>query len=246
MKRKPLFILCFAFLLLGAAVGNIRWTQLRSGDRHGTQAQGQSSDGTGVSGNCAKFNADGSVTDSGLVCTAATGGTGLVLVEEHTASASAALNFTSCITSSYDTYMLVASGITTSANTIIGWQMSTNGGSTYDTGNNYQYGFVFGYSGGSGGTGATAVSSIQWRDVNTTLPAGGSYNGTFTLYVIPGGTLNTTMTGNITMQIGAGVSVLAEAMNGMYFGATGVNAFRLIPASGTLTVGTVRCYGISK
>lgn len=51
--------------ILGAASGNIRWTQLRDGDRHGTGVYGQSSDGTGTAGHCAKFSADGSLTEGG-------------------------------------------------------------------------------------------------------------------------------------------------------------------------------------
>jgi hypothetical protein len=42
------------------------WQQIKSAARHGTQAKGQASDGTGTSGNLAKYNADGSLTDSGV------------------------------------------------------------------------------------------------------------------------------------------------------------------------------------
>lgn len=68
--RKALFwapLVCLLSLLLIAATsGNIQWTQLASGSRHGTQSEGQASDGTGTSGNLAKYNADGSLTDSGV------------------------------------------------------------------------------------------------------------------------------------------------------------------------------------
>jgi len=69
MRKKLLFAIpIMAALLWGATSGNIQWTQLASSARHGTQAKGQSSDGTGASGNCAEFNADGSITDSGAGC----------------------------------------------------------------------------------------------------------------------------------------------------------------------------------
>ena|SRR5579872_4641935 len=73
---------CLAVLLL-AASGNIRWNQLRSGDRHGNGSSGQSSDGTGASGNCAKFDADGNITDSGAACGTGSGG-GLCSVNAQT------------------------------------------------------------------------------------------------------------------------------------------------------------------
>jgi hypothetical protein len=43
-----------------------RASQIKSIDRHGNGAKLQASDGTGVSGNLPKFNADGSLTDSGV------------------------------------------------------------------------------------------------------------------------------------------------------------------------------------
>lgn len=62
-----------AALLWGATSGNIQWTQLASGSRHGTATKGQSSDGTGTSGNCAKFDSAGNVVDAGSACGTGTG-----------------------------------------------------------------------------------------------------------------------------------------------------------------------------
>lgn len=90
MRDIRLWFAIFAstFLLM-AATGNIRWTQLRSGDRHGTATEGQASDGTGTSGNCPKYSADGSLTDSGGTCggavTSVNGATGAVIVPVLTA-----------------------------------------------------------------------------------------------------------------------------------------------------------------
>jgi hypothetical protein len=49
-----------------AETTGIDWEQIKSAKRHGTDPFGQASDGTGTAGNLAKFNADGSVTDSGV------------------------------------------------------------------------------------------------------------------------------------------------------------------------------------
>ncbi len=45
--------------------GNFEVTQIRADNRHGDSAVAQMSDGSGTSGNVAKFNADGSLTDGG-------------------------------------------------------------------------------------------------------------------------------------------------------------------------------------
>ena len=47
--------------------GNIEVTQIRGDNRHGDSAIAQMSDGTGTSGNVAKFNSNGSLTDGGGV-----------------------------------------------------------------------------------------------------------------------------------------------------------------------------------
>lgn len=53
-----------------AETTGIDWEDIKSAKRHGTQSQGQSSDGTGASGNLPKFNADGSLTDAGIAASA--------------------------------------------------------------------------------------------------------------------------------------------------------------------------------
>ena len=59
-KKTLLFSLIpFVALLLMAASGNLRWDQFRAADKHGTGSYGQSSDGTGASGDVAAFNANG-------------------------------------------------------------------------------------------------------------------------------------------------------------------------------------------
>lgn len=68
MKRYLAISLGAILLFLGATTGNIEWTQLRSSARHGTGTVGQASDGTGTSGNCVKFDANGNVTDAGAAC----------------------------------------------------------------------------------------------------------------------------------------------------------------------------------
>src|SRR5271165_3582301 len=64
----------------------------------------------------------------------AQGSGSFVLVEEHTAASSAALNFTTCLTATYDDYDIeFVSLLPASGSNDVMLQVSTNGGSTYDT-----------------------------------------------------------------------------------------------------------------
>jgi len=73
-KRITIALLGLTVLLFGATSGNIQWTQLASSARHGsTGTKGQSSDGTGTSGHCVSFDANGNVTDAGAACGTGTG-----------------------------------------------------------------------------------------------------------------------------------------------------------------------------
>ena len=89
-------VVVLAFMLYGATSGNINWTQIRSSDRHGTDTKGQSSDGTGTSGNLAKFNASGGLTDGGVaasgVVNSVTGDSNLVTNSSSTGAVTLTLH----------------------------------------------------------------------------------------------------------------------------------------------------------
>ena len=71
---------------------------------------------------------------------AGSGGGGLVLLEQHTASASASLNFTTAITSAYDDYVFKLVGLVPATNNQdIEVRFSTDGGSTWITGTAFYY-----------------------------------------------------------------------------------------------------------
>jgi hypothetical protein len=64
----------------------------------------------------------------------------MVLLEQHTASASASLNFTTAISATYDEYLIEFVNIIPATNAVNFWmRMSTNGGSSYDSGTNYSW-----------------------------------------------------------------------------------------------------------
>lgn len=69
MKKYLAVLLVGCCLLMAATAGHIQWTQIVSTDRHGTDSKGQSSDGTGTSGNLAKYDSGGGLTDAGFPAT---------------------------------------------------------------------------------------------------------------------------------------------------------------------------------
>lgn len=173
------------------------------------------------------------------------GGGGLVLLEQHTASSSASLDFTTCISSSYDDYLIRFINIipqTSGAN----WQMrmSTDGGISYDSGGNYghaQYGFVSGAAGATGGNSATQL--VITPGVGNTSNWG--FNGQLSLFD-PGGSGFTFIMAQESFRSSVNSALEGETSAGVYAVTTAVNAFRFMFSSGNITSGTIRCYGIAK
>lgn len=168
-----------------------------------------------------------------------------VLVEEHTASTSAALNFTTCISSTYDDYEIRFVSLLpgTNAQPIL-IQASTNGGSSYDTGANYNWVRYLAVAGGAAAAGVNADTSITFYPAQSSNTNYG-VSGKLQLSNPLGGTgftfFNGTVTGFDTADAALGISIIAA----QYASTTAVNAFRILPGSGNLASGSVRCYGIA-
>jgi hypothetical protein len=168
-----------------------------------------------------------------------------VLVEEHTASSSAALNFTTCISSTYDDYEIRFTALLPATNaTPILIQVSTNGGSSYDTGANYNWVRYLAVAGGSAQAGASGDTSILFYPSQSSNTNSG-VSGTLQLSNPLGGTgftsFNGTVTGFDTLDAALGISMVT----GQYATTTAVNAFRILAGTGSLASGSVRCYGIA-
>jgi hypothetical protein len=183
-------------------------------------------------------------------CGTSGGGSGsFVLVEQHTASTSSSLDFTTCLSSTYDTYQIVIEGLLPATNAVYtSLRFSTNGGSSYDSGSNYTYGSWRWVNAGA----AQKVSTGQTEIV---LDGGGGVDfltntsnqgltGTFLLtntnvaaYKLVTGT---------TAFFNSGSAFEGAVVNHQYLITTTINAFRIAPSSGNWASGTVRCYGIAK
>ena len=174
---------------------------------------------------------------------------GLILIEQHTASNSPELDFTTCITSSYDSYVLVLSHVenATAAQPML-FQASTNGGSTYDSTSSYQWSNVQVLSNG------LAVNNVAFPSTYILLgpsqqdnsPEWGGLSGTFQL---PGMSSNmgyVSLTGQTVAKDVRDSEANLRNLGGQYKSTTLVNAFRLIAGSGNISSGTARCYAYAQ
>jgi hypothetical protein len=173
------------------------------------------------------------------------GGAGsYVLVEQHTASTSATLDFTTCITSTYDDYQLRFLNILPATNAAgVLMRFSVDGGATYDAGSNYTYVNRNFFSGGSNDDSGAAQSAFSLG--GSISNTGYGFSATLNISNPLGGTSSTAMYGQ-NLNKNTGVGLIGNVNFDIYVPTTAVNAFRVLASSGNITSGTVRCYGIAK
>ncbi len=175
----------------------------------------------------------------------------LVLLEQHTASNSATLNFTTCISSLYDEYEIHFIGIIpTSGPANFSMRMSSDGGATYYSGSDYHWGLM--YSGiGDVPTQSSGTSTAQMRLTGSTSnPGTYASNGRLRLYNPLGTVLLKFIEGSIQSVVGAtGVYQWHSASVCIVSASTPMDAFQFLfeGAPGpTIASGIIRVYGIAK
>jgi len=194
-------------------------------------------------------SADITVDAKGRVTSAASGagGSGLVgPLEQHTASNSATLDFTSWYSSTYDEYVIELVNVLPATNSQDLWfRVSTDGGSTYLTTNTYFYGIS--YVPNTGASGVTQGSSVAQIILFTAIgntSANGGLNGTMKLFNPGSASIRKSMTYHVAAnQATAFYMGIGSAVQS---GTAAINAFRLLYASGNITSGVVRVYGVVK
>lgn len=180
---------------------------------------------------------------------------GLVLLASQTASSSADLSFATrnatgqsgaIFQSDYDDYLIEFVNVIPATNAVtLGMRMSTNGGSTYDSGANYKWAYQF-----SNTAGATGASNSA---AGTSITIAGSYSNTSSAgakgTVEIAGPLSASQTKPILLRS----AFLASDANyyhlhgmGLYNSTTAVDAVRFLMSSGNIASGTIRIYGIKK
>ncbi len=192
------------------------------------------------------------LTDGGAgstITVAASGGSaGLVLLEQHTASSSATLDFTTWYSSTYDLYQIeFLNLVPATANVDLYIRVSTNGGSSYDTSNNYATSVLTWVSNISGNAG-NALGSLtgHWMlrgNADATNSASYGFVGTAKLFN-PGGSAFKAWRGSFAYNTGSVYAGLETAS--VYTSASAVNAFRVLMSSGNIASGTIRVYGLAK
>lgn len=185
--------------------------------------------------------------------TGAAGTTGaLVLLEQHPASSSLTLDFTSFISSTYDEYLIEFINILPDTSDVgLRMRMGTGGGPTYDTAANYGWmAWVF-RAGGGGATGAEGGAAfIQLTygsggtvGVNTSANWGG-VSGHIRLFD-PQAAVYTTTEG-LSRYLDNEPFRLMNTLAGSYESTTAVTALRFYFSSGNIASGVIRIYGIAK
>ncbi len=179
-------------------------------------------------------------------------GGGLVLLEQHTASNSASLDFTTAITSAYDKYLIeIVDLLPVTAGAPPQLQVSTDGGATYAASAYYwsQINVIIG--GTAGGTnGASNVSAIElWGDsagVGQGNSLTSTMSGTFRLSNPLGTTAYKYLRGEGLGHYNGNNSWYQFSMGGFWMVVTPINAFRILYSTGNIASGTVRVYGVAK
>lgn len=168
----------------------------------------------------------------------------LVLLEQHTASASATLDFTTAISATYDEYEIHFVGIVpATTNVSFQMQMGTGAGPTYDTGNNYNYGML--YSGIGDVPTQSSGSSVGAIDLAHSVSTTTSYSTNGVIYLFnPGGSAFKFINGKI-QSVAVG-NLYQWGNSGVYKSTTAVTAFRFLMSSGNITSGIIRVYGVAK
>lgn len=179
-----------------------------------------------------------------LTANGATGG--LVLLEQHTASASASLDFTSWYSSAYDEYIIEIVSLRNSTASNLQLVMSTSGGSSYDTTvGHYEWEATYVFSGTTGRIGSQLQGSLTFRDVNTTHASTGCTVGHIRLYDPANTSLHKMLLGQVMFNDSTAI-IVAMHWGGLYKDTGAVNAFQFVPSAGNLASGTVRVYGVAK
>jgi len=175
---------------------------------------------------------------------------GVVLLEQHTASSSATLDFTTGITSTYDDYMFELVNVLPASNAVDMWlRVSTNGGSTFDATagayNTLAFRWTSGASAAAGGTSTNMqVDGGGGADPVSSTAANGGVNGTYYMYGAANTAMGTVFKGEVTN--GSTNGFRGAVVAGTWTTTTAVNAVRFLFSSGNIASGTIRLYGVAK
>lgn len=166
----------------------------------------------------------------------------MILLSTQTASSSSTISFTSFVSASYSSYVIIIKNLLPATNnTILRMLFSTNNGSTYL---NSGYAWTQGYntSGGlAGANGNSSDTSFQIQDsLNNTIPS----NFTFFLTNINDASNPPQYLSQGSLIDQSGTTFSSMRGGGGFTSASQINAVRFQMSSGNITSGTFKLYGV--
>jgi hypothetical protein len=172
------------------------------------------------------------------------GGGGLILLEQHTASSSATLDFTGWYSSAYDEYLIEVVGLVPATDNVeLALTVSTDGGSNYSA---TSYRYAYQYAGSSGSVGnvtnnAGTILALGAGVENTTSTTG--HHGSVHLFGPGSSSRVKAFLVDMTYQ-GTDGYYYSLRGSGWWADVTAVDALRFAYSSGNIAEGTIRIYGL--
>lgn len=203
----------------------------------------------GADGTFLKANSSVSKGVEWAAVSGGSGGGGLTLLEQHAASGSAELDFPASISSSYDRYQLELCDLVpaTDGSSII-FQVSTDGGSTWETSSIYNYEIRIYSSGYNSIIHSSSDTSIRLSGGISATASHGGFNAVIRMCDPLSTSHNKILIelqGFESLAPSTGYNYMYQG-GGTYLNTSAYNAFRLLFNSGNIASGTVRCYGLAK
>jgi hypothetical protein len=177
---------------------------------------------------------------------AGSAGGSFTLLEQHAASATAALDFTTAITSAYDTYQIeIVSIIPATVGASLQLQVSLDGGSTWETTNyNTQLRYLADNSGASATGSVPNNAPLMSIATNLSTSASGGVSGRLTLYDPLAVAPNKVIQGTVLLMQQTTIRYMFDLA--LWYTGGAVNALRFKMDSGNIASGTIRVYGLGK
>lgn len=173
---------------------------------------------------------------------------GFVLLEEHTASSSATLDFTTAFTSAYDDYEIRLVNLTPATNSVtLQMLVSTNGGSTWLNTNYLSQAWGQDSGNSTGGAGASSTSQFTIGDATAiSNTSTGSFIGVIQATNFLVTSSHFSFQGDLYCNLYTDGKQRRQWFGGTLNSASAVNAIRFQSSSGNIASGTIRVYGLAK
>lgn len=203
--------------------------------------------GSGGGGTTYTFDSPLSETGGTVTCpTCSVTAPALVLLETETASGSATLDF-ACPSSTYDQYVFELANVLPATDaTRLFVRVSTDSGSSFDSGNNYgtsDWRWTVGGTAAGGSVGTSGIVIPATTELSNTAEEG--LSGNLKFYNVNSTVSHKHVVGSLFFQ---GTSTLQVGVSqiGVYLSTSAITDVRFLMETGNVATGVIRCYGIAK